>query len=133
MVISRIREKLLKYPHVAYTTAEGSLEIPALSPTGFKVWIREHEGQHAVGFEGWHEEFADADTALKCFGFGLSPACRLRVFRCLGTDYKWQVLSQVDGEWVIDSEVSLIFPTLFLPKKQRDLRNEIVAAPSFVS
>jgi hypothetical protein len=128
MVISRIKEKLQKYPHVSYTSADGVLEIPAQSPTGFRVWIREHGGHSTVGFEGWHEEFTDADEALECFAFGLSTACRLRVFRCLGTDYKWQVLVQVDGEWVADSETGLLFPTFFLPKKQRDLHNDIIAA-----
>jgi hypothetical protein len=128
MVISRIKEKLQKYPHVTYTSADGVLEIPAQSPTGFRVWIREHGGDITVGFEGWHEEFTDADAALECFAFGLSTSCRLRVFRCLGTDYKWQVLVQSDGQWVVDSETGLLFPTFLLPKKQRDLHNDIIAA-----
>jgi hypothetical protein len=42
-------------------------------------------------------------------------------------DYKWQVLVQEDGQWIADSETGLLFPTLFLPKKQRDLHNDIVA------
>ena len=128
MVISRIKEKLQKYPHVTYTSSDGVLEIPAQSPTGFRVWIRERGSDITVGFEGWHEEFTDAEAALKCFAFGLSTACRLRVFRCLGTDYKWQVLVQSDGQWVADSETGLLFPTFLLPKKQRDLQNDIVAA-----
>jgi hypothetical protein len=128
MAISRIKEKLQKYPHVTYTSADGVLEIPAQSPTGFRVWIREHGSESTVGFEGWHEEFTDDEAALKCFAFGLSAACRLRVFRCLGTDYKWQVLVQVDGEWVADSETGLLFPTFLLPKRQRDLHNDIIAA-----
>ena len=128
MVISSIKEKLQKYPHVTYTSSDGVLEIPAQSPTGFRVWIRERGSDITVGFEGWHEEFTDAEAALKCFAFGLSTACRLRVFRCLGTDYKWQVLVQSDGQWVADSETGLLFPTFLLPKKQRDLQNDIVAA-----
>ncbi len=128
MVISRIKERLQKYPQVTYTTKEGFLEIPAQRPTGFRVWIREGVSDFTVGFEGWHEEFADGDAAFKCFAFGLSTACRLRVFRCLGMDYKWQVLVQQDGQWIADSETGLLFPTLFLPKQQRDLHNDIVTA-----
>jgi len=128
MVISRIKEKLQKYPRVTYTTKEGFLEIPAQTPTGFRVWIQERSGDFTVGFEGWHEEFTDEDAALKCFAFGLSTDCRLRVFRCLSTDYKWQVLIQVDGHWVADSETGLLFPTFWLPKKQRDLQNDIINA-----
>jgi hypothetical protein len=71
--------------------------ITSQSPTGFRVWIRERGSDFTIGFEGWHEEFTDADAAFKCFAFGLSTACRLRVFRCLGTDFKWQVLVRVDG------------------------------------
>ena len=83
MVISRIKERLQKYPHVTYKTTESFLEIPAQSSTGFRVWIRESGSDFTVGFAGWHEEFTDADAAFKCFAFGLSTACRLRVFRCL--------------------------------------------------
>ena len=126
MVISRIIEKLQKYPRVTYKTQEGFLEIPAQTPIGFRVWIQERDKNYTVGFEGWHDEFADEEVALKCFAFGLSTACRLRVFRCLGTDYKWQVLVQENGEWVADSETGLFFPTLWLPKKQRDLTNDIL-------
>src|SRR5438445_8879468 len=96
MLISRIKEKLQKYPNVTHTEKEGFLEIPAQTPTGFRVWIQERNGDITVGFEGWHEEFTDEEPALKCFAFGLSTACRLRVFRCLSTDYKWQVLVQED-------------------------------------
>ena len=128
MVISRIKEKLEKCPPVTYTATEGFLEIPAQSPAGFRVWIQERSGGCTVGFEGWHEEFTDADEALNCFAFGLSTACRLRVFRCRGADYKWQVLIHMDGQWVADTETGLLFPTFWLPKKQRDLQNDIIIA-----
>jgi len=81
-----------------------------------------------VGFEGWHEEFTDEAAALNCFAFGLSTACRLRVFRCRGTDYKWQVLHQVDGRWIADSETGLFVFTFWLPREQRELQNDIIKA-----
>jgi hypothetical protein len=128
MVISRIKEKLQKYPHVTYTTTESFLEIPAQSPTGFRVWIQERLGGCTVGFEGWHEEFTDEEEALNCFAFGLSEDCRLRVFRCRGTDYKWQVLHHVDGRWVTDSETGMFVFTFWLRKEQRELQNDIIKA-----
>jgi hypothetical protein len=45
MVISRIEDKLKKYPDVVYTTRQGYLEVPAQSPTGFSVSISEDDGQ----------------------------------------------------------------------------------------
>lgn len=128
MVISRIKEKLQKYPHVTYTTTEGHLEIPAQSPTGFSVWIHEGPDGCTVGFDGWHEEFTDADEALNCFAFGLSTACRLRVFSREGTDYMWQVLHKVDGQWVADSETGLVVFPFWREGVQRDLQNDIISA-----
>ena len=128
MVISRIKEKLQRYPHVTYTTTDGHLEIPAQSPTGFRVWIQERANGCTVGFDGWHEEFTDGDEALNCFAFGLSTACRLRVFSRGSADYKWQVLRQVDGEWVADSETGLLIFPFWRRSIQRDLHNDIINA-----
>lgn len=109
MVIPRIKEKLQKYPDVTYTARADYLEIPAQGPEGFRVWVQERPGHYTVGFEGWHEEFTEAGAAIDCFAFGLSPACRLSVFRRGSIDYKWQVLHQVDGQWIADSETGLFF------------------------
>jgi hypothetical protein len=125
MLISRIKEKLQKYPHVPYTTTEGFLEIPAQSPSGFRVWVSERSDGYTVGFEGWHEEFTDEEEALNCFAFGLTADCRLRVFRCLSTDYKWQLFHRVDDRWVMESETGLFVLTFWFRKEQRELQNEI--------
>ena len=126
MVIPRIKEKLKKYPHVTYTSAPSQLEIPAQSTTGFRVWVQELLGRCRVGFEGWHEEFSNADTALECFVFGLSTACRLRVFRRGGMDYKWQVLHHVDGRWIADSETGLLWFPFWRKREERELQNELI-------
>jgi hypothetical protein len=128
MVISRIKDKLQKYPHITYTSTEGHLEIPAQSPTGFCVRIHERADGYTVGFDGWHEEFTDADEALNCFAFGLSSACRLRIFSHCGADYKWQVLHKVDGQWVVDSETGLFVFPFWQESVQRDLQNDIINA-----
>ncbi|MCW5554360.1 MAG: hypothetical protein KIS67_19650 [Verrucomicrobiae bacterium] len=128
MVIARIKEMLQKYPDVTYTVAGGYLEIPAQSPTGFRVWIQERRGGYTVGFEGWHEEFTDAEAALNCFTFGLSPACRLRVFRRGGMDYKWQLLHQVGGQWVVETETGLFIFPFWRRREGRESQNDIVHA-----
>src|SRR6266852_9891662 len=130
MVISRIKEKLQKYPRVTYTTKEGFLEIPAQTPTGFRVWIQERSGDFTVGFEVWHEEFTDEDAALKCFAFGLTTDCRLSVFRCLSTDYKWQVLVHMDGRWVADSETVCYSPRFGYRKSRGTYRMTSSTAPN---
>ena len=127
-MISRIKEKLRKYPHVTYTTTEDQLEIPAQSPTGFRVWIHERADRYTVGFEGWHEEFTNADEALNCFAFVLSTACRLRVFSKGNANYKWQILHKVDGQWVADSETGLFVSPFWRESVQRDLQNDIISA-----
>src|SRR5262249_26725421 len=113
MLISRIREKLTRHPGVTFNARERFLEIPAQKPTGFQVWAEEGQNRYTIGFEGWHEEFTDVGEALNCFAFGLSTACRLRVFRRGGMDYKWQVLHEVDGRWVVDSETGLLLFTFW--------------------
>jgi hypothetical protein len=128
MVIPRIKEKLQKYPHVSYAATASFLEIPPQSPTGFCVWIQERPDGYTVGFDGWHEEFTDADAALNCFAFGLSTACRLRVFRRGSTDYKWQVLHQVDSHWVADSETGLFIFPFWRRREERELHNDIIHA-----
>lgn len=122
MVVARIEEKLKNYPEVAYRSGPGYLKIPALTPTGFQVSVQESPGRFTVAFEGWHEEFTDPEAALNCFVYGLSSACRLRVFRCLGFDFKWQLLV---GDQV-ESETALLVPTFWLPKQQRVLQNHLL-------
>ncbi|HVY69705.1 MAG TPA: hypothetical protein VHH73_07225 [Verrucomicrobiae bacterium] len=97
---------------------------PATS-NGFRVWIQERVGGWTVGFEGWHDEFANPEVASRCFFFGFSPACRLRVFRRGSFDYKWQVLHRSEGNWLVESETSsLVFPFWRRPKT-RELANNL--------
>jgi hypothetical protein len=125
-VIARIEEKLREYPDVLYRKSDNRLEVPAQSPTGFCVWILDRPDKYTVGFEGWHEEFEDADEALDCFTFGLSNACLLRIFRRGETDYKWLVLQRENGEWVSDSETGLLLFPFWRRCVQRDLQNDIL-------
>jgi hypothetical protein len=128
MFISRIKGQLQKYPHVTYTATPNKLEIPAQGRSGFPVWVQEQLSSYVIGFAGWHEEFSDPDEAFECFGFGLSDACRLRVFSRGGMDYKWQVLHQVNGQWSASSEVGLFLFPFWCRRQKRDLRNVVLTA-----
>lgn len=102
------------------------MEIPACNSSGFCVWAEELNPGYRVGYEGWHEEFTDLDAALNCFAFGLSRACRLRVFRRGAVDYKWQVLYQENGNWRVDSETGSIFFPYWRRKHMRELQNDLL-------
>ena len=127
MVIPQILEKLKACPQVRYRTEPGFLEVPPQKPGGFAVWIREGPGGHTVGYEGWHEWLSDDASAFKCFAFGLSTACRLRVFRCAGKDYRWQVLHQVNGEWTAHSAAGLFLAPFWRKREIRELQNDLLA------
>jgi hypothetical protein len=84
--------------------------VPPGRRDGFEVSMQiRGSGAYNVYFNGWHEGFRDADEAIKCFLFGLSRRCRLKVFRRGSTEYKWTVQYQRDGEWVDDSTTGLLF------------------------
>ncbi len=62
-----------------------------------------------VGYDAWHELFADPEHALECFAFGLSSTCRLRVHSRGSFEYKWTVEVKHGEAWVEDSTTGLIF------------------------
>ena len=126
MLIARIQEALQKCPQVAREVTAGFLEIPAQSPSGFRVWIEERADGCTVGFEGWHEAFTDREAAFNCFSFGLTTACKLRVHRRGRTDYKWQLLHRVSDNWKAESETSLLFFPFWKRKEERELQNDIL-------
>jgi len=126
MLISRIQDELREYPSLTVRMGKGQLEIIPQTDAGFSVWVSETPSHFTVGFEGWHEQFSDLDEALNCFFFGLSSSCRLRVSRRGDVDYKWQVLHQVDGRWVVDGEVGFLFFPFWRKKETRELQNDLV-------
>ena len=110
-VIDRIREKLKSYPAVKSTETANSITVLPNSEAGFEVRLDDNGETYTVSFEGWHQNFEDAEEALDCFAFGLSSECRLRELRKGGSPYRWIVESMVDGSWITDSETGqLIYP-----------------------
>jgi len=127
-LISSIEETLQKHPNITYTTSLRHLEVPAQTRNGFRVWIQQQSRHHTVGFEKWHKGFTNAESALNCFMFGLSDACRLRVLSCGGVDYKWQVQHRLGGRWITDSETGMLLYPFWGKRRERFLQNNIIKA-----
>ena len=123
--IEAIREKLRRYPHVRAEDTGSSITVPPQSPDGFPVRLDQHSHGFTVSFLGWHEEFDSQDEALACFAFGLSEACRLRVFSRGSFDYRWIVQYWKDGSWHDDWETGLLVFPFWLRRHERYLHNHV--------
>jgi hypothetical protein len=109
--IEEIKTRLRKYPDVKYRTGSSSITVLPASDTGFSVGLDVAHDRYTVYFNGWHEDFQNAEEALNCFAFGLSDECRLKEYRRGNVSYRWAVESKQNGQWVADSETGLfIFP-----------------------
>ena len=88
------------------------IRVPAADPSGFEVRILQTgRGSYMVWFDGWHEEFDDCSQAVRCFAFGLSSDCRLKVFLKEQMRYRWTVERRTGERWMDDSTTGLVlFP-----------------------
>jgi len=111
-LIDDIKKKLEKYPHIQYECNASSITVLPSDADGFSVDLTENSGNcYTVSFEGWHEDFEDAEEAMNAFAFGLSDECRLREYRRGGFPYKWTPEYLENGEWKEESTTALlIFP-----------------------
>jgi hypothetical protein len=124
--IDKIREKLGKYPDAKLKLKDNSITFFPDAEDGFKVGLAVQQNRFFVSFDGWHEEFEDESEAVKCFEFGLSEDCRLRVLQRGRMQYRWLLQSRVENEWKSDSEIGLIFFPFWLRKKERYLQNHLI-------
>ena len=127
-VIEEIKARLQKYPRAKFESDSDSISVFPTSDTGFTVGLTVSRGSYTVSFDGWHESFRDEEEALTCFGFGLSPDCRLREYRRGTFIYKWVVESKGDGGWVEDSGTGLLLFPFWRKKEVRYLQNDLIAA-----
>jgi len=77
--------------------------------SGFSVSIQTHRKAFIVFYDGWHAHLSDAQEAVDCFLFGLTPQCRLRVTEYGSSPYKWTMEWLTDGQWQGDSTTGLLF------------------------
>ncbi len=128
--IEEIKTRLRKYPHIKYETSASSITVLPGSDKGFKVGFEGGPGHYLVFFNGWHEEFTDADEALNCFVFGLSDECRLKEHRRGGFAYRWTVESKLKDEWVADSETGLLLFPFWKRAEVVYLQNNLISDSS---
>jgi hypothetical protein len=123
--IEAIREKLRRYPQVRADETANSITVHPESRDGFPVRLDQHSRGYTVSFAGWHEEFESEAEALNCFAFGLSEACRLRVFSRGSFDYRWIAQHFKDGAWHSDTETGLLVFPFWLRRHERYLQNHV--------
>ena len=126
-LFEQITEKLNKYPEVEYTIKDNMLTVKPVNENGFKVAISIDTDDYTVSYEGWHESFEDAKEALKCFAFGLSDQCRLKVTYRSNSPYKWTIESLSKDQWQEDSTTGLLFTPFWRRKQIRYFSNSIIS------
>jgi hypothetical protein len=127
-VIEEIKSRLSKYPDVRMESDASSVTVLPVSAEGFSVALTENIGNgYTVSFEGWHEEFEDAEEAMSVFALGLSDECRLREYRRGGFPYKWTVEFWEDGQWMEQSTTGLFFFPFWLKSEVRYLQNKLLS------
>jgi hypothetical protein len=101
-----------RFPDLDHVRSRDHFAIPPRRPDGFVIRCVEITSGVVVHFDGWHEEFADAEAAARCIAFGLSNRCRLAVHRKGAVEFIWSLEGRGDdGTWREDSRVGLLlFP-----------------------
>lgn len=126
-VIRKIKERLKKYPHAKVETHANSISVLPGSVNGFTVSLVVGQGSYTVSFNGWHEDFKDAEEAIRCFIFGLSSRCRLRESLRGAVACQWTVEYLEKGEWYADSRTGLLLFPFWTKKTTRYLQNSLIA------
>lgn len=107
--IEKIWTKLRGYPSLEYSVWENTITVDAPAEDSFAVWLKDNGQSFTVGYDGWHEEFADEMEALEAFAFGLSDKCRLRVVQRGDRDCSWTLEGKSeDGQYYEDSTTGLL-------------------------
>jgi hypothetical protein len=109
--IRNLSEKLSHYPDARCQIEEDRIEVSGDGESEFSVALYDCGKELIVSYGGWHDHFTDEEEALRCFAFGLSRQCRLKVYSRGEFEYKWTVQSQENGGWQdIDTTGLLFFP-----------------------
>jgi hypothetical protein len=123
--LDEIRRRLSQVPQLRYVDEQNTISVPAQAPGGFDVTFSGAEPEHTVFFEGWHEHFSDSEEAMKCFLFGLSSRCRIKVSRRGGKAHKWTLEAFEDGKWIPYGTTGLLWFRFWLPADTAYLQNHV--------
>ena len=124
--IAEIRARLENYPAIQFDEGADWIRYRPDSEGGFSVELQMLDDEILVSFDGWHEHFHDAESALECFAFGLSEECRLKIYARGGKPHKWIVQSMQDGNWVTDSETGFLVFAFWRPQSVYFKQNTLI-------
>jgi len=125
-VISKVKEKLQKYPEIRFQEDENSISVLPTLNNGFTVTLIIGYDNFKVFYNGWHEDFEDEEVALNCFALGLSTRCRLKEFRRDNEPYKWTLEYLEKGNWIEDSTISLFDFSFWQNQTIHYLQNDLI-------
>jgi len=125
-VISKVKEKLQKYPEIRFQEEENSISVLPALDNGFTVTLIIGYDDFKVYFNGWHEDFEDEEVALNCFALGLSSNCRLIELRRENKPYKWTLEYLEKGNWIEDSTISLFDFSFWQNETTHYLQNDLI-------
>ena len=128
--IERISQQLAKYSVLKYAVTDSSVTVPRQDENGFEVSFQIDGDRYQVNLGGWHEHFDDVEEALRCFSFGLSTDCRLKITYRGSFPYIWTVQSAENGVWVDDSSTCLLIFPFWKAKKFEFKQNDLAGAES---
>ena len=125
-IFQEIRDKLNDYQGFEIEESTNKLIVIQLSESSFKVSMYTDDDRYTVYYEGWHTQFKDEDEAIKCFLFGLSSDCRLKVTYAGEVAVRWADEALDRTEWVTHDETGSFFYPFWRRKSVRYLSNNII-------
>ena len=126
-LIEKVLNILHDLPEIDYEYSDDSIIVIPQGKNGFPVSLKVHDDNHfTVGFDLWHEEFDNEDEALKCFTFGFSRECRLKITKRGNRAYKWTVEYKDSESWKEDSTTGLFIFRFWRKKTYEYLQNDLL-------
>ena len=122
--IERISGELERHAIACMREDDGAIAVAPSSPTGFEARAWAGDDGATVWLGGWHEHFDDEDLALKCFLWGLTDKCRLKVVFRGQMDCTWVTQGRRENAWEDDQVVGLILVPFWRRKSVRYLQND---------
>ncbi len=123
--IKVLKQKLDGYYGCKSNAEEDFIEVIPNKENGFSVSFYDCGEEIIVSYGGWHEHFTDQESAMKCFQFGLSEKCRLKVYSRGNYEYKWTVQYLEGKEWLDYDTTGLIFFPFWKSRSIKYLQNQL--------
>lgn len=102
---------------------DGAIAVAPTSPSGFEVRACANDKGGIVWLGGWHEHFDNEDLAIKCFLWGLTDKCRLKVVFRGQMDCAWITQFRREDDWRDDQAVGLLLFPFWRKKSVRYFQN----------